>query len=73
MRHAELNNYTSSNEVPPSPSIVDQTSRIPEPRVGITDVQLVITKLSDEAVGQIELKIIVIPISVHQVGGHDAD
>jgi len=55
VRHAELNNYTSSNEVPPSPSIVDQTSRIPEPRVGITDVQLVITKLSDEAVGQIEL------------------
>ena len=68
MRHAEPSSSASSDKVPPSPSTVDQTSHIPEPRVGVTDIQLVKTKLSGEAVGQIGLQITVIPTSVHQVG-----
>ena len=42
-------------------------------RVGIITVQLVITKLSGEAIGQIGLQITVVPTSIHQVGRHDVD
>jgi len=42
-------------------------------RVGIITVQLVITKLSGEVIGQIGLQITVVPTSIHQVGRHDVD
>ena len=51
IRHEKTSSCTPSNEVPPSPGAVDQTAYVPEQRVGVTDVQLVITKLSDEAAG----------------------
>ena len=71
--HAKLSSCTTSNEVHPSTGTIDQTTHVPEPRVGVTDVQLVVTKLMGKMTRQIRLQMAHFLTSIHQVGRPDTD
>ena len=64
---------TASYEVPPSPGTINQAPCVPKLRVWISNVHLIIAKLSGKAAEQIRLKIVVVAAPIYQVRRSNAD